>query len=71
MANRKDITVTRESDSGLNTHFHVPGRGEVTRGQLAREVDRGLHQGYHTRVISGGRRIVASNPDGSEGNNLG
>lgn len=66
----KKITVTRETESGLNTHFNVPGRGEITRGQLAREVDAGKHPGYHTRTV-GGRRIVASNPDGSERNNLG
>lgn len=68
---RKKITVTRERVSGLNTHFNVPGQGEVTRGQLADQVDRGLHEGYHTRRLSDGRRIIASNPDGSEGNNLG
>jgi hypothetical protein len=67
---RKNITVTRETASGLNTHFHVPGRGEVTRGQLAREVAAGKHPGYHTRDVNG-RKIVASNPDSSERNNLG
>lgn len=67
---KKNITVTRETASGLNTHFNVPGRGEVTRGQLVREVQVGKHPGYHTRDVNG-RRIVASNPDGSERNNLG
>ena len=70
MASKK-ITVSRETSSGLNTHFNVPGQGEVTRGELARQVNRGKHDGYHTRVISGGRTIIASNPDGSERNNLG
>lgn len=68
---RKKITVTRESASGLNTHFSVPGQGEITRGRLADQVDRGMHEGYHTRRLSDGRRIVASNPDGAEENNLG
>ena len=67
---KKNITVSRETSSGLNTHFKVPGRGEITRGQLSREVDAGKHPGYHTRKVNG-QRIVASNPDGSEKNNLG
>lgn len=67
---KKNITVTRETSSGLNTHFLVPGQGEVTRGRLADQVERGLHEGYHVRRVDG-RRIVASNPDGSENNNLG
>ena len=71
MPNRKNITVTREKPTGLNTHFNVPGQGEVTRGELARQVRRGEHEGYHTRTLSDGRTIVASNPDGSERNNLG
>ncbi len=67
---RKNIRVTRETETGLNTHFSVPGRGEVTRGQLATEVEAGLHPGYHVRRVEG-RRIIASDPDGSENNNLG
>jgi hypothetical protein len=66
----KKITVTRETQTGLNTHFNVPGRGEMTRGKLAREVDSGKHPGYHTRRLEG-RRIIASNPDCSKKNNLG
>lgn len=71
MSNRKKITVTRESSTGLNTHFNVPGQGEVTRGELASQVNRGEHAGYHTRKLPDGRTIIASNPDGSESNNLG
>ncbi|MBW3242480.1 hypothetical protein KUV57_07200 [Epibacterium sp. DP7N7-1] len=67
---RKKITVTRETDSGLNTHFNVPGQGEITRGRLADQIERGQHDGYHVRRVHG-RRIIASNPDESEGNNLG
>lgn len=67
---RKKITVTRETETGLNTHFNVPGRGEMTRGRLASEVEAGQHDGYHVRRVDG-RRIVASNPNGSESDNLG
>ena len=66
---KKRITVTRERN-GLNTHFHVPGQGEVPRGRLADQIERGEHPGYHIRAMEG-RRIPVSNPDGSEGNNLG
>lgn len=71
MASRKSITVSREKPTGLNTHFNVPGQGEVTRGELVRQVSQGQHAGYHTRRLPDGRTIVASNPDGSERNNLG
>jgi len=60
---KKLTTVTRESPTGLNKHFNVPRRGEVSRGRLAGEVERGAHPGYHVRRVDG-RRIVASNPDG-------
>lgn len=68
---RKRIEVTRETDTGLNTHFNVPGQGEVTRGELTKQVRRGLHEGYHVRKLPDGKSIVASNPDSSKGNNLG
>jgi len=68
---RKRITVTRETSTGLNTHFNVPGQGEVTRGKLIGQVNRGDHPGYHTRKLTSGPTIIASNPDGSKGNNLG
>ena len=67
---RKKITVTRETETGLNTHFHVPGHGELTRGQLADRVEQGREPGYHVRRVDG-RRIIASNPNGSEADNLG
>ncbi|OOY18638.1 hypothetical protein BMI86_19810 [Thioclava sp. DLFJ5-1] len=67
---RKKITVTRETSTGLNTRFNVPGQGEITRGRLAEQVERGEHEGYHVRRVNG-RRIVASNPDDSSRNNLG
>ena len=70
MPRRKNITVVGEKPTGLNTHFHVPGQGTVTRGELANQVERGDHPDYHVRRVCG-QRIVASNPDGSERNNLG
>jgi len=67
----KRITVARESDSGLNTHFNVPGQGVLTRGQLADRIEAGRETGYHVQRLPDGRRIPRSNPNGSESDNLG
>ncbi|WP_089269618.1 hypothetical protein [Puniceibacterium sediminis] len=67
----KKITVSRESATGLNTHFLVPGQGEVPRGRLADQIERGQHPDYHVQKLPDGRRIPRSNPDGSDSNNLG
>ena len=67
---RKNITVSRERESGLNTHFKVPGQGEITRGEFANQIERGKHPDYHVVRDPQGRRIPRSNPDGSRNNNL-
>lgn len=67
----KKVRVTRETTSGLNTHFSVPGKPEITRGQFAREIEAGLHPGYHVMRDVEGRKIPRSNPDKKPGNNLG
>lgn len=68
---KRRITVTRERASGLNTHFNVPGQGEVTRGELARQIRRGDHPDYHVLKDPEGRLIPRSNPNGRESDNLG
>lgn len=68
---KRRITVTRETDSGLNTHFEVLGQGEVTRGRLADQIERGLHPDYHIQKLPDGRRIPRSNPNGRTSDNLG
>ena len=68
---RKRITVARERDSGLNTHFNVPGLGVLTRGQLADRIEAGREADYHVQTLPDGRRIPRSNPNGSENDNLG
>ena len=68
---RKKITVTRETETGLNTHFRVPGSGEMPRGRLATEIEQGKHPGYHVQKLPDGRRIPRSNPNGREDDNLG
>ena len=66
----KNVKVTRESPTGLNTHFLKPGIGEITRAEFVKRIDQGKEPDYHVRTI-GKRRIPVSNPDHSEGNNLG
>ncbi|MFN3664240.1 DUF3892 domain-containing protein [Yoonia sp.] len=70
MASKK-ITVTRETKTGLNVGFNVPGQGSTPRSKLIPQVEAGKHVGYHTRTHPNGTKFVASNPDGSKKNNLG
>ncbi len=68
---RKRITVTHETETGRNTRFHDNYTGaDMTRAEFVREIERGKYQDYHVRVI-GGVRTPASNPNGSEYDNLG
>ena len=67
----KNIKVTRETPTGLNVGFNVPGRGALPRSKLIPLVESGKVEGYHTRVHPNGTKFVASNPDGSKKNNLG
>ena len=68
---RNKVKVTSESSTGRNMRFRVPGgRGEMSRAQFVRGIERGDFPGYHVRVINGVKTPV-SNPDGKRGNNLG
>ncbi len=70
MSGKKDIRVTEESSTGRNQSFKAPGHAEMSRAQLVSEIRAGEFAGYHIRVINGVATPV-SNPDRSEGNNLG
>jgi hypothetical protein len=68
---KKSVRVTQESDSGRNQKFHDPKTGrEMTRAQFVNEIEQGKYPGYHVREVNG-VKTPASNPDKSEGNNLG
>jgi len=65
------LKVTKESNTGLNTQFKDTRTGrKMTRGKCADRVSAGNYPGYHVRKVNG-KRIVASNPDGTKSNNLG
>ena len=66
------VTVTDESDSGLNRRFRDSTTGnEMTRGQFADGIARGDYPTYHVQRLPDGRRIPRSNPNGKQGDNLG
>ena len=67
----KRVVVTNESESGRNQQFHDKTIGRnMSRGEFADRIEAGQYPDYHVRVINGLRTPV-SNPDRSEGNNLG
>ena len=67
----KRITVTSESDSGRNQRCRDNMSGhDMSRAELAARIETGQYPNYHIRVINGVKTPV-SNPDRSEGNNLG
>lgn len=67
----KRIVVTKESSTGRNLKFKLPGRSEeVSRAQLVKEIRTGKHPDHHVRVINGVSTPV-SNPNGSKDDNLG
>ncbi|MBN2435895.1 MAG: hypothetical protein JXK07_11585 [Spirochaetes bacterium] len=65
----KNIKVTKQSESGLNTEFKV-GSKTLSRGQLVKEIQAGKHPDYHVRKY-GNKNIPCSNPDNNTKNNLG
>ena len=67
----KRITVTGETKSGRNTHYHDNRTGaDMSRGQFVRAIENGQYDKFHVRVINDVKTPV-SNPDRSENNNLG
>jgi len=65
------VTVTQENESGRNIRFHDNRSGaDMTSPQFVREIKRGNYEGYHVRKINGVDTPV-SNPNRSEGDNLG
>lgn len=69
---KRPVKVTQESETGRNQKFLDPNAGgkSMTRPQFVREIEQGNYPGYHVRKI-GGLKTPASNPNRSEGDNLG
>jgi hypothetical protein len=67
----KRIKAVSETDSGRNVQFVDTRTGEeMSRAQLVRKIEQGAYPNYHVREVNGIATPV-SNPDHSEGNNLG
>lgn len=67
----KRISVTQENDTGWNQQFRDNVTGQrLSRPELVHSIEQGKYPHYHVRVIQGVKTPV-SNPDRSEGNNLG
>lgn len=67
---RKNIIVTQESKTGRNLAFRDPTKKQdMSRAEFVKRIEKGEYDGYHIREING-IKTPASNPDGSEKNNL-
>ncbi|MBW2726812.1 MAG: hypothetical protein JRE71_20730 [Deltaproteobacteria bacterium] len=68
---RKRTEVVRESSMGRNELFRDNQTGStMTRAQFVKEIERGTYDDYHVRNIDNVKTPV-SNPDDTEGSNLG
>lgn len=68
---KKQVTVTRESDTGRNERFHDNLNGnDMSRTEFVRKINQGLYPDYHVRDINDVKTPV-SNPDKNRKNNLG
>lgn len=67
MANK--ITGNHDGKNGKNNSYSIPGRGNVPRKTLVKEVEAGRHQKFS--IYNHGReKFVRSNPDNSAKNNV-
>lgn len=65
----KHIRGNGDGKNGENQSYTIPGRGNVPRSQLVREVKAGKHPDFGI-VTRDGTSYVRANPDGRKGNNV-
>jgi hypothetical protein len=71
MAGKGRVVVTREGPTGRNEVFRDRTTGNVmSRIEFIVRIQAGQYPNYHLRNV-GGQIVPASNPDDSDGNNLG
>lgn len=71
MKKKPRVSATHENDTGRNTSFLDNRTGQkMTRKQFVEAIQDGKYPDYHIRNING-TDTPCSNPDQSEGNNLG
>ncbi|MFA6596937.1 MAG: hypothetical protein WCS69_04375 [Ignavibacteriaceae bacterium] len=67
MAN--SITGNHDGENGRNESYHIPGRGDVPRKKLVREVEEDKHPKFSIYKINR-EKFVRGKPDDSEKNNI-
>ncbi|WP_102402232.1 DUF3892 domain-containing protein [Vibrio cyclitrophicus] len=65
----KNIRGNQDGKNGENQSYTVPGRGEVSRPKMVREVKQGKHEN-HSIYTREGVEYVRAKPDLSKGNNV-
>jgi len=65
----KNITGNHDGDNGKNESYSIPGRGNVPRKTLVKEVKSGKHPDFSTYTFNG-EEFVRGNPDSSQNNNV-
>jgi len=65
----KKIRGNHDVENGENDSYTIQGRGEVSRGNLVKEVENGKHPN-HSIYERDGEKYVRANPDGSSENNI-
>lgn len=63
------IKGNNDGPNGRNETYKVGNRPAVPRSEVVKEVEAGLHPGYHTMRV-GGRKYVRDNPDSSTADNV-
>ena len=67
MANK--IKGNHDGENGRNESYFIPGRGNVPRKTLVKEVEQRKHQDFSVYELNN-EKFVRSNPDSSNGNNV-
>lgn len=63
------IRGNQDGENGRNESYTIHGRGVVSRVDLVKEVEQGLHPGHSVYEING-EKYVRSNRDDTETNNV-
>lgn len=65
----KVIKGNRDGEGGRNDSYFIPGRGNVARGKLVREIKQGKHPDFSTYTREG-EGYARANPDSKDSNNV-
>jgi len=65
----RKITGNNDGPGGRNESYNIPGRGDVSRKKLVKEVEKGLHPHHHVYERDG-EKYIRDNPDSSTKDNV-